>query len=132
MLQGRFKQPGVSLDSLVLGSDFMRPLNLPSSPFISQAISWVAQKLGGGVSVRVGGQQPHILAPLIAAAQVVHVAAPGQQPDLQQFHEDMTLYDCSLVSSWTGGFMPATCWEPRIGCLLLYKGLVAQWKKLCC
>lgn len=100
--QGRFKQPSVQLDSLVLGSDFVRPLNLPASPWISHAVTWLAHKLGGGVSVDVTSKQPHILAPLIAAAQVVHVAQPGQQPDLLAPVEDMQLYDAGLVNTWTG------------------------------
>lgn len=108
--QGRFKQPNISLDSLVLGSEFTRPLKLPAGPLISSAVMWLAQKLGGGVSVSVGGKSPHILAPLIAAAQVVHVAVPGQEPDLQSPHEDMRLFDAGLVSTWTGVLGERCCW----------------------
>lgn len=100
--QGRFKQPGVSFDSLVLGSDFIRPLKLPAGPLLSHAISWLAHKLGGGVSVNVAGKQPHIRAPLIAAAQVVQVALPGQQCDLLAPVEDMRLFDAGLVNRGTG------------------------------
>lgn len=91
--QGQFKQPSIAFDSLRFGSDFERALKLPTSPLLNQAISWLAAKMGGGVSVHVGGKRPHILAPLIAAAQVVNVAQPGQQPDLRAPHEDMRLFD---------------------------------------
>jgi hypothetical protein len=100
--QGRFKQPGVPFDSLVLGSDFTSPLKLPAGPLLGHAITWLAHKLGGGVSVDVAGQQPHIRAPLIAAAQVVHVAQPGQQCDLLAPVEDMRLVEPGLVNRWTG------------------------------
>jgi hypothetical protein len=93
----------VPLDSLLLGSEFTRPLKLPAGPLISSAITWLAQKLGGGVSVNVGGKDPHILAPLIAAAQVINVSLPGQASDLQAPQEDLRLFDAGLVSSWTGG-----------------------------
>lgn len=102
--QGQFKQPDVQFDSLMLGSDFVRPLKLPARALLSQAIQWVANKLGGGVSVNVDAKQPYILAPLIAAAQVVHVAQPGQQLDLRAPHEDMRLYDPRLGNLWTGRF----------------------------
>jgi hypothetical protein len=55
------------------------------------------------VSVNVAGKDPHILAPLIAAAQVVNVSLPGHAPDLQAPAEDLRLFDAGLVSSWTGG-----------------------------
>jgi hypothetical protein len=102
LVQGCFKQPDIPLDSLVMGSDFARPLKLPAGPLISRAITWLAHKLGGGVSVNVSGQQPSILAPLIAAAQVVNVAPRGQQPDLLAAVEDMRLFDAGLVNTWTG------------------------------
>lgn len=101
LLQGCFKQPDIALDSLVLGSDFARPLKLPAAPLISHAITWLAHKLGGGVSVNVSGQQPFILAPLIAAAQVVNVAPRGQEPDLLAPVEDLRLFDAGLVNTWT-------------------------------
>lgn len=97
------------LDSLVLGSEFARPLKLPAGPLISSAITWLAQKLGGGVSVNVGGKDPHILAPLVAAAQVINVAQPGHAPDLQAPAEDMRLFDAGLVSSWTGVWEAWAC-----------------------
>lgn len=100
--QGQFKQPDIAFDSLSFGSDFERALKLPTSPLLNQAVSWLAAKMGGGVSVHVGGKRPHILAPLISAAQVVNVAQPGQQPDIRAPHEDMRLFDTGLVSRWTG------------------------------
>lgn len=106
--QGCFKQPDIALDSLVLGSDFARPLKLPAGPLISHAITWLANKLGGGVSVNVTGQQPFILAPLIAAAQVVNVAPRGQEPDLLAPVEDLRLFDAGLVNTWTGALGPHT------------------------
>lgn len=103
--QGCFKQPDITLESLVLGSDFARPLKLPAAPLISHAITWLAHKLGGGVSVNVTGQQPFILAPLIAAAQVVNVAPRGQEPDLLAPVEDLRLFDAGLVNTWTGALV---------------------------
>lgn len=68
-LQGRFKQP-VGLDSLMLGSDFERPLKLPAGGLLSKASMWLVQRMGSGVQLNTAGANPHILAPLIAAAQV--------------------------------------------------------------
>lgn len=48
--------------------------------------------MGGGISIRPSGRTPHILSPLCAAAQIMHVALPGQQPaDLFGFTEDTRL-----------------------------------------
>lgn len=39
---------------------------------------------------------------LMHFSQVVNVSRPGQEPGLLDAEEDMTLYNPSLVSSWTG------------------------------
>jgi hypothetical protein len=96
-MQGRFMQPGVSLNSLMLGSDFARPLVLPASPLLTSAALWLVRKMGGGVQLEPHGASPHVFAPLIAAAQVVNVARPGSEPvDLCCVQEDMTCFDASL------------------------------------
>ncbi len=41
---------------------------------------------------------PYLLVPMLALAQVVNVAAPGQEPDpAQPFSEDMRLFDSALT-----------------------------------
>lgn len=41
---------------------------------------------------------PYTLVPLLAMAQLVHVARPGQEPDVAQpFAEDMRLFDSCLA-----------------------------------
>ncbi|KAF6235946.1 hypothetical protein COO60DRAFT_1709469 [Scenedesmus sp. NREL 46B-D3] len=74
VVQGRFKQPGVSFDGLCLGSEFCRPLKLPAGTLLSKASMWLVSKMGSGVQLDTSGSCPHILAPLIAAAQVVNVS----------------------------------------------------------
>eukprot|EP00879_Flechtneria_rotunda_P002897 GHRR01003113.1.p2 GENE.GHRR01003113.1~~GHRR01003113.1.p2 ORF type:complete len:192 (+),score=51.53 GHRR01003113.1:1108-1683(+) len=95
--QGKFKQL-VSSDSLMLGSEFQRSLKLPAGAILGRAVTWLVQKMGGGVQLRPVGDNPHILAPIIAAAQVINVSQPGQEPtDLLNVEEDMTLFDATLV-----------------------------------
>lgn len=100
-VQGQFKQQ-VPFDALMIGSEFMRPLKLPASSLLVRATQWLIHKMGSGVQLNPTGDHPHILAPLIAAAQTIHVSLPGQQPDMLTAQEDMTLYNSSLVSSWSG------------------------------
>uniref|UniRef100_A0A383VBM9 Domain of unknown function at the cortex 1 domain-containing protein n=1 Tax=Tetradesmus obliquus TaxID=3088 RepID=A0A383VBM9_TETOB len=101
-IQGRFKQPGVSFDGLCLGSEFSRPLKLPAGALLSKASMWLVSKMGSGVQLDTSGPTPHILAPLIAAAQVVNVSKPGQEPNMLDVEEDMTAFDAGLVGSWSG------------------------------
>jgi hypothetical protein len=63
---------------------------------------WLVSKMGSGVQLDTAGPSPHILAPLIAAAQVVNVSKPGQEPDMLEAEEDMTAFDAGLVGSWSG------------------------------
>eukprot|EP00775_Hariotina_reticulata_P011814 gene11814-11958_t len=105
-MQGRFKQQ-VPFETLMLGSEFDRPLQLPAAKLLTAAATWLVQRMGSGVTLNAAGPQPFILAPLIAAAQVVNVALPGSQPSLLEAEEDMTLADGSLVGS-TGGPLPAS------------------------
>eukprot|EP00878_Enallax_costatus_P023186 GHUV01024650.1.p2 GENE.GHUV01024650.1~~GHUV01024650.1.p2 ORF type:complete len:334 (+),score=107.30 GHUV01024650.1:4074-5075(+) len=105
-IQGQFKQE-VPVDSLMIGSEFSRPLKLPASALIIRATQWLINKLGSGVQLNPVGDKPHILAPLITAAQIVNVSLPGQQPDLLTAEEDMTSHDSCLVSGWAGNPMSA-------------------------
>ncbi|KAF6260676.1 hypothetical protein COO60DRAFT_877281 [Scenedesmus sp. NREL 46B-D3] len=108
VVQGRFKQPGVSFDGLCLGSEFCRPLKLPAGTLLSKASMWLVSKMGSGVQLDTSGSCPHILAPLIAAAQVVNVSEPGQEPGMLEAKEDMTAFDASLVGSWSGKALPGS------------------------
>lgn len=103
-VQGQFKQQ-VPFDSLMIGSEFSRPLKLPASSLLLRATQWLISKMGSGVQLNPTGDQPHIFAPLIGAAQTINASLPGQQPDLLEAEEDMTLYDSSLVSGWSGKAM---------------------------
>jgi Protein of unknown function (DUF1769) len=105
--QGQFKVP-VPFDSLLLGSEFSRPLRLPAPGFIARASAWLAARMGGGVRLNPTGSSPSILAPFIAAAQAVHVAKPGCEPPLLEAGEDMTaLGDATLCSPGGGPLSPA-------------------------
>ena len=68
MLQGRFKQR-LPLDSLHIGSEFARPLDLPASALLTPLLEMFMATLGAG-ELRLQGQQPHLYLPLARAAQV--------------------------------------------------------------
>jgi hypothetical protein len=70
--QGRFKQQ-VPFDTLMLGSEFQQPLQLPAAKLLTAAASWLVQRMGSGVELNAAGPHPFILVPLIAAAQVTWV-----------------------------------------------------------
>jgi hypothetical protein len=66
--------------------------------------------MGGGLQIQLGAA-PHVLAPLCAAAQAMHVARPGEEPgDLLAVEEDTRL----LLGGGRvrGGFV---CARPRPG-----------------
>ncbi|KAI8474338.1 MAG: hypothetical protein J3K34DRAFT_408218 [Monoraphidium minutum] len=91
-LQGRFKRAGVALDDLKLGSEWGRPLRLPAPYVTAPALAFIAARMGGGLEIEARGASPRVLSPLIAAAQVVHVAPPGREPaDPLAAHEDTRL-----------------------------------------
>ncbi|KAF6248268.1 hypothetical protein COO60DRAFT_1707179 [Scenedesmus sp. NREL 46B-D3] len=95
-------------DGLCLGSEFCRPLKLPAGTLLSKASMWLVSKMGSGVQLDTSGSCPHILAPLIAAAQVVNVSEPGQEPGMLEAKEDITAFDASLVGSWSGKALPGS------------------------
>jgi hypothetical protein len=65
---------------------------------------WLVSKLGGGAQAQLQGEEPYISAPLIAAAQEVHVAKVGNEPAVLGAGEDMRLYDEKLCSKWSGEY----------------------------
>ena len=75
---------------------------------------WLVNKLGGGAQAQLQGDQPYISAPLIAAAQEVHVAPIGSEPEVIGAGEDMRLFDESLCSRWSGE-LRAGLWGVRKG-----------------
>lgn len=48
------------------------------------------------------GEPQHFLFPVLAAAQLINVSRPGQEPDLLAAHEDMTLWDPALTARGGG------------------------------
>jgi len=103
-VQGRFKRPDVSLDSMVCGAFQDQPLQLHASLSIllDRAAAWIEHAIGGGTQAKTSGSRPCLSATLIAGAQVVNVSLPGDEPGLMTVTEDMTLFDPALVSRWTG------------------------------
>lgn len=84
------------------GAYLDRPLHLPAATLLARAATWVAHAMGGGTQVQPTANKPCLSAALIAGAQVVNVSLPGREPCLMNVTEDMTLFDPTLVSSWTG------------------------------
>ncbi|PNW84735.1 hypothetical protein CHLRE_03g156550v5 [Chlamydomonas reinhardtii] len=109
-MQGRFKAP-LCLDSVVTGQEFARPFRrLPAPWFVEKVLLSMARQVSP--SMRVGPlSQPHMLMPLIAAAQVVNISTPGAQPHIMQAHEDVRLLCPALAvkaPAAAGGQRPAT------------------------
>ncbi len=80
ILQGQFKRP-VAFADMVMGCQFSRRLNVPFNlPFLSTAISWLLDRVGGG-QIDALSDSPHLLTPLMAAAQVRTCARQDEQND---------------------------------------------------
>lgn len=90
MIQGRVKHP-IALDDLLCGSWYDRPLRLPVRAILNPAIEWLGRRLGGGLDMRLGGQQPHIVGVMAAAAQLLNVSRPGQEPTMAEAEDDARL-----------------------------------------
>ncbi|KAG2440245.1 hypothetical protein HXX76_004357 [Chlamydomonas incerta] len=101
-MQGRFKTP-LSLDSVVTGQEFGRPFRrLPAPWFVEKVLLSMARQVSP--SMRVGPlSAPHMLMPLIAAAQLVNISEPGTQPHLMRAHEDVRLMCPSLAVKAAAG-----------------------------
>jgi len=122
-LQVQFNRP-VPFDSLHFGTFFTAPVKLPTSPFLNQALMWLVNKLGGGAQAQLQGDQPYISAPLIAAAQEVHVAPIGSEPAVIGAGEDMRLFDESLCSRWSGAPLAASKRQAQFRSAAARKGRV--------
>jgi hypothetical protein len=94
IVQGRFKE-SLSLNEVLTGHEFVKPLqNLPH-PWILKAATNLIGKLSPGANIQVLGNQPTMLAPLAATSQVVRGDAPGNEPDIAS--EDDIQEDCSSM-----------------------------------
>ncbi|GLI67838.1 hypothetical protein VaNZ11_012122 [Volvox africanus] len=107
VLQGRFKR-AVSAADLMVGCHYRRPLKLEGSAVpVASVLSWVSRLLapggrGGGMELVLTGRDPRVRAPLAAAAQMIHVARPGEQPHPLKAREDTRLMTPPLMDSGQG------------------------------
>ncbi|KAK9820485.1 hypothetical protein WJX72_010798 [[Myrmecia] bisecta] len=101
VVQGKFKQ-ALPFDDVLTGQQFDHPLaNLPA-PWLLSGLIAVARKINP--SLTIGNlAAPCILAPIVTAAQCIHVAREGQQPAIDSTPvEDMSLLGCREFTSSKG------------------------------
>eukprot|EP00891_Asterochloris_glomerata_P006939 jgi/Astpho2/6939/Aster-x1409 len=98
-VQGRFKQR-VAFEDCLSGQEFARPArDLPPRWLVESVLIKLAQRISP--SMEIGPlSAPFVLAPVVALAQSIHVAAGEESaPDIASLEpeEDMTLLDKKLV-----------------------------------
>lgn len=95
VIQGMFKHP-VPFDDLMVGTEFASRLRLPGSRVLTQMALWLVNRFGGAVTVKPAADQPYLLAPFVANAQLINVSRPGEQPPATAAQEDLRLLLPSL------------------------------------
>lgn len=97
-LQGRFKSP-LHFDDVLTGQHFPGPLQkVPAKCVVNKIFEFCKQI---NPSMDIGSvTKPTFLAPVIAAAQAIHVAVPGLEPSLEASPaEDMRLLGPAFVTA---------------------------------
>ena len=81
-IQGVFKKR-IPFDQLVTGQCFERPLRLRVPKLLVQTILGFLKRIAPLLSVNLYSAKPHLLTPVCASAQLIHVAKNGEEaPDL--------------------------------------------------
>jgi len=98
-VQGVFRRPS-GLDDICTGQEFSRaPTNLPPKWLVESVLIKIARSISPSMSIGPLSH-PYLLVPMVAAAQVVNVSLPGDEPDpSREVPENMTLFDDTLVDS---------------------------------
>lgn len=96
-VQGRFKRPS-GLEDICTGQEFSRtPVNLPARWLVDSVLVKIVRSISPSMSIGPLSK-PYLLVPMVAAAQIINVALPGDEPDpSREIPENMTLYDDTLV-----------------------------------
>ncbi|GBF99476.1 hypothetical protein Rsub_12144 [Raphidocelis subcapitata] len=94
-VQGRFKAP-IAASDLLSGQEMPKPPRL-SAGFMHFILGGAAKVFAHTTDVFVEEGKPmHYHFPVLAAAQLINVSRPGEEPDLLAAAEDMTLWDAAL------------------------------------
>lgn len=99
VVQGRFRQR-LPFSSVNTGQIFSKALkNLPPKWVLTAAMAMMS-RIQPALQVRLTGDSPYMLSPLIATSQTVVVSREGMQPsivvDLDPIEEDISLVDASV------------------------------------
>lgn len=99
VVQGSFRKEGLGFDAITTGQEFDRASTLPPSWLVSRVLQKVAQLVDP--SMDLGPlHKPFFLMPVVAGANAIHVARPGQEPPMAAApQEDMRLVDPALVQA---------------------------------
>eukprot|EP00877_Chromochloris_zofingiensis_P008386 jgi/Chrzof1/3800/Cz13g09090.t1 len=95
VIQGKFKIP-VKLNQFWMGQEFSRPPALPQS-FADLLFQTAAKVFSSTTKVSTSSSSPSFMNPVLAACQLVNVAAEGEQPDMWAATEDMRLFSTELA-----------------------------------
>mmetsp|Transcript_13287 Transcript_13287/g.39151 ORF Transcript_13287/g.39151 Transcript_13287/m.39151 type:complete len:354 (-) Transcript_13287:223-1284(-) len=81
VVQGRFKQPLV-MGECYTGYEFQKPFTNVPAPFLIRAGLHFIRTLAPTLIEDILGERPYFLNPLCQTIQVMHVAEPGQEPNI--------------------------------------------------
>lgn len=103
-MQGSFKEP-VPADVLVSGQEFPKPPKISAS-FMHFVFSGASKVFASTNDVFVQEGKPmHFKFPVLAAAQLINVSRPGEEPPLLEAAEDVRAW-CPELASKCGGPAP--------------------------
>ena len=99
VVQGRIKT-SVRMCDLSTGFEFDHPiLHLPARAMLRMAISFF-KSIAPGLMLDLVGERPFIISPLFHAVQRLHIASPGDEPDITvPFAEETTLLGGAFAES---------------------------------
>lgn len=104
IVQGKFKKR-LEVDDVVTGQEFARPLkHLPAQTLFSVLLKF-AKKLSPSMMTGLT-PVPHILAPVMAGAQVISINKPGEAPALNEAEENMQIMGSSFMTN-SGKSLPS-------------------------
>ena len=97
IIQGKFKK-GIPFNKVYIGEIFEGAIRQLSAKLLLYNSIKILSKFNPVLNVRMKGERPYILTPLVTAAQNIVVSQPGQEPNIlypDELEEDMS--QCSTI-----------------------------------
>jgi len=97
IFQGRFKHP-MDACHWTVGQEFVKPLPAANRRIVELILSMVSRVFSNSTQISVG-TMPYFVSPVLTTCNVLNASLPGQEPDMWDTPEDVTLFDARAVDS---------------------------------